>query len=272
MLPPLSNGVPLDENWGIVLIFWQFNDLVDNQFKVTTPTLSWWEKVRELIVELKFLKVGVVCGATARTWQLSSEYDNIVSSVRRMLTLEGIPWFDGTNLYSATEKKGWHMVNNADKASGDLINGTIFAKYVAQVVDFLNLYYATKRLTKNVNVIMEPRRLLRWMTACFPPFEYEGIFYLPGEPNDLKRPQRSIWADEEDVERDELEARFAAAIVSVPSEEVKKSTPRGEASAKGSEKEAEKSAPSGLAAEAKAAGKPAPEAKASGPKSAASSH
>jgi hypothetical protein len=110
MLPPLSNGLQLDENWGIVVIFWQFNDLVGNDWNIKTPTSSWWEKVRELILELKFLKVGVVCGATARTWQLGSEYDNIVSSVRRMLTLEGIPWFDGTNLYSTTERKGWHIL------------------------------------------------------------------------------------------------------------------------------------------------------------------
>jgi hypothetical protein len=57
---PYSNQQPLDEDWGIVVLFWQFNDLVDSHFQVTTPTLSWWEKVRELIVYLKFLKVGVV--------------------------------------------------------------------------------------------------------------------------------------------------------------------------------------------------------------------
>ena len=91
----------LEDQWGLVVVFWQFNDLCDQQGRYIEPDDDWWFRTSEFIASLKFYKVGVVCGAEARLWGMDSRYDEVVAAVRRMLSAAGIPWFDGSPPLSA---------------------------------------------------------------------------------------------------------------------------------------------------------------------------
>jgi hypothetical protein len=69
------------------------------------------------IDQLSVYRVGIICGARATLWNVDEKYDRVVATVRRMPTVRGIPWFDGTRIFSQVELKNengmfWHMSNS----------------------------------------------------------------------------------------------------------------------------------------------------------------
>jgi len=164
---PYSNQQPLDEDWGIVALFWQFNDLVTQQGQWIEPTDEWWLTVHKLASKLQSLRVGVVLGAESTMWDVSPRYNNVVATVRRIFTHAGIPWFDGTAFYEKSEMASdkWHLAHN--QCDGTNINVTRFAQWALHIADFLSLLYAHRY----VEHTLDPRAFLRYIWTRHEPLD-----------------------------------------------------------------------------------------------------
>jgi hypothetical protein len=127
-----------------------------------------------------------------------------------MLTLAGVPWFDGTAIYTQVDLKieegyQWHMTHTTRKVPYNIgtktteyyepINIMQFVSLILPLIDFLNLFYAVKC----TRTFQDPRRFLRWMSACCPPDVNLLTSYLPGEVSSVvsKPRSRGIWDEPE---------------------------------------------------------------------------
>jgi hypothetical protein len=78
------------------------------------------------------------------------------------------------------------------KENWDPVNMKKFVSLIMPIIDYLNLYYALRCCETSV----DPRRFLRWNSACCPPVESAFLSYLPGELEVAGKPaSMGIWDD-----------------------------------------------------------------------------
>jgi hypothetical protein len=119
-----------------VCVSWQFNDVVNNSWKYAgCPEAEWFHEVRRFALDMIGKRVIFILGSEAKLWGLEEGFDRVVHEVRQIFTQCGVPWVDGTPLFTAAPRKDmWHAAATEE-------NKDLFAGFVLKVIDVAELMY-----------------------------------------------------------------------------------------------------------------------------------